>query len=179
MWLANAEYVAAAVHSGILGFITAASFSSLDALRDEIQKCRDLSQGMPLGVNVSLLPPRVTGEQTDEVFELIAKEGIPFIETSGRSPEPYMPLIKEAGIKILHKVSTVRHAVSAQRHGVDAVSIVGAECGGHPGVEMGGTNNGDRSEEHTSELQSRGHLVCRLLLEKTNPLYPSREPLET
>src|SRR5690625_4852459 len=94
---------------------------------------------MPYGVNVSMLPHRVTGEQTDEVFELIAKEGIPFIETSGRSPEPYMPLIKEAGIKILHKVSTVRHAVSAQRHGVDAVSIVGAECGGHPGVEMVGT----------------------------------------
>ncbi|HLR81507.1 MAG TPA: nitronate monooxygenase [Paenalcaligenes sp.] len=139
MWLANAEYVAAAAHSGILGFITAASFSNLDELRDEIQKCRDLSQGMPFGVNVSMLPHRVTGEQTEEVFELIAQEGIPYIETSGRSPEPYMPLIKEAGIKILHKVATVRHAVSAQRQGVDAVSIVGAECGGHPGVEMVGT----------------------------------------
>ena len=139
MWLANADYVAAAAHSGILGFITAASFSSLDELRDEIQKCRDLSEGKPFGVNVSMLPHRVTGEQTDEVFELIAKEGIAYVETSGRSPEPYMPLIKEAGMKILHKVSTVRHAVSAQRLGVDAVAIVGAECGGHPGVEMVGT----------------------------------------
>src|SRR5690625_7743242 len=108
MLLANVVYGTAAAHSGILGYIKADSFSSLYALRDEIQKCRDLSQGMPFGVNVSMLPHRVTGEQTDEVFELIAKEGIPFIETSGRSPEPYMPLIKEAGIKILHKVSTVR-----------------------------------------------------------------------
>src|SRR5690625_7485853 len=61
------------------------------------------------------------------------------MDTSRRSPEPHLPLIKEAAIKILHKVSTVRHAVSAQRHGVDAVSMVGAECGGHPGVQMVGT----------------------------------------
>src|SRR5690625_7636373 len=68
MWLANAEYVAAAAHSGILGFITAASFSSLDALRDEIQKCRDLSQGMPFGGNFSILRQLRTWAQAEDGF---------------------------------------------------------------------------------------------------------------
>jgi len=139
MWLADAQYVAAAARSGILAFITAASFKDLDVLRDEIQKCRDLAQGQPFGVNVSMLPQYVTGEKTQEVLELIADEGVVYVETSGRSPRDYMPFIKEAGIHLIHKVATVRHAVSAQRLGVDAVAIVGAECGGHPGIEMVGT----------------------------------------
>ena len=139
MWLADARYVAAASRAGIMGFITAASFPEEQALRDEIRKCRDLCEGRPFGVNVSMLPKLVPGEKTQQVFETIIDEGVRFVETSGRSPEAYMPLLKSAGVKVLHKVPAVRYAVKAQSLGVDAVAIVGAECGGHPGMDMVGS----------------------------------------
>lgn len=139
MWLSDARYVAAASRAGILGFITAASFPEPQALRDEIRRCRDLCEGGPFGVNVSMLPKLVPGERTQAVFELIAEEGVRFVETSGRSPEAYLPTLKAAGIKVLHKVPAVRYAVKAQSLGVDAVAIVGAECGGHPGMDMVGS----------------------------------------
>ncbi|URI10127.1 nitronate monooxygenase [Aquincola tertiaricarbonis] len=139
MWLSDARYVAAASRAGILGFITAASFPEPQALRDEIRRCRDLCEGGPCGVNVSMLPKLVPGERTQAVFELIAEEGVRFVETSGRSPEAYLPTLKAAGIKVLHKVPAVRYAVKAQSLGVDAVAIVGAECGGHPGMDMVGS----------------------------------------
>lgn len=139
MWLSNAEYVAAAAHAGIISFITAASFPEPDALRAEIRRCQQLCAGKPFGVNVSMLPKLVPGERTSEVFEIIADEGVRFVETSGRNPEEFVPFLKQAGIVILHKVPSVRFALKAQAIGVDAVSIVGAECGGHPGQEMIGT----------------------------------------
>lgn len=138
-WLANADYVAAAGKAGIIGFITAASFPELDDLRAEIRKCRELCGDAPFGVNVSMLPKLVTGEKTVDVFKLIADEGVRFVETAGRNPEAYLPILKSAGVKILHKVPSVRFAVKAQDIGVDAVSIVGAECGGHPGLDMIGS----------------------------------------
>jgi NAD(P)H-dependent flavin oxidoreductase YrpB (nitropropane dioxygenase family) len=139
MWLADADYVAAASRAGIIGFITAASFPEPRALRAEIRRCRDLCEGGPFGVNVSMLPKLVPGEKTLEVFELIVEEGVKFVETSGRSPEAFMPLLRQAGIKVLHKVPAVRFAVKAASIGVDAVAIVGAECGGHPGLDMVGS----------------------------------------
>lgn len=139
MWLSNADYVAAAARSGMIGFITAASFPECGALRAEIRRCRDLCEGAPFGVNVSMLPKLVPGERTREVFETIIEEGVRFVETSGRNPEEFMPLLKSAGIKVLHKVPALRHAVKAASIGVDAVAIVGAECGGHPGLDMVGT----------------------------------------
>ncbi|AUT65509.1 NAD(P)H-dependent flavin oxidoreductase [Paraburkholderia terrae] len=139
MWLADADYVAAASRAGIIGFITAASFPEPQALRAEIRRCRELCEGGPFGVNVSMLPKLVPGEKTREVFELIVDEGVKFVETSGRSPEEFLPLLKEAGIKVLHKVPAVRFAVKAAALGVDAVAIVGAECGGHPGLDMVGS----------------------------------------
>lgn len=139
MWLADARYVAAASRAGIIGFITAASFPERHALRDEIRRCRDLCEGGPFGVNVSMLPKLVPGEKTREVFETLIDEGVKFVETSGRSPEEFMPLLKGAGVKVLHKVPAVRYAVKAAAVGVDAVAIVGAECGGHPGLDMVGT----------------------------------------
>ncbi|WP_424988147.1 NAD(P)H-dependent flavin oxidoreductase [Microbulbifer sp. S227A] len=138
-WLAKAEYVSAAARAGIISFITAASFPELDDLKDEIEKCRDLSEGKPFGVNVSMLPKLVQGERTQEVFHLIAESGVKFVETSGRSPEAFMPILKGAGITVLHKVPSLRYAVKAQAVGVDMVSIVGAECGGHPGMDMIGS----------------------------------------
>ncbi|MFM0674207.1 NAD(P)H-dependent flavin oxidoreductase [Paraburkholderia sediminicola] len=139
MWLADADYVAAASRAGIIGFITAASFPEPRALRAEIRRCRDLCEGGPFGVNVSMLPKLVPSEKTLEVFELIVEEGVKFVETSGRSPEAFMPLLRQAGIKVLHKVPAVRFAVKAASIGVDAVAIVGAECAGHPGLDMVGS----------------------------------------
>jgi nitronate monooxygenase len=139
MWLADADYVAAASRAGIIGFITAASFPEPQALRAEIRRCRELCEGGPFGVNVSMLPKLVPGEKTREVFELIVDEGVKFVETSGRNPEEFLPLLKEAGVKVLHKVPAVRFAVKAAALGVDAVAIVGAECGGHPGLDMVGS----------------------------------------
>ncbi|MDW3204743.1 MAG: nitronate monooxygenase [Alphaproteobacteria bacterium] len=151
MWLADAQYVSAAARAGIISFITAASFPEPARLRDEIRKCRDLCDGAPFGVNVSMLPKLVQGEQTEAVFRLIADEGVRFVETSGRNPEPYIPMLKDAGITVLHKVPSVRYAVKAQSVGVDMVSIVGAECGGHPGMDMiGSMVNGALAERRLS-----------------------------
>ena len=94
MWLADANFVAAASRAGIIGFITAASFPEPHALRAEIRRCRDLCDGGPFGVNVSMLPKLVPGEKTRDVFELIVDEGVKFVETSGRNPEEFMPLLK-------------------------------------------------------------------------------------
>lgn len=138
-WLSNADYVAAAGRAGIISFITAASFPELDDLKAEIERCRDLSEGAPFGVNVSMIPKLVPGEKTADVFHLIADSGVKFVETSGRSPEAFMPILKDAGITVLHKVPSLRFAVKAESVGVDMVSIVGAECGGHPGLDMIGS----------------------------------------
>ncbi|WP_093422751.1 NAD(P)H-dependent flavin oxidoreductase [Tranquillimonas alkanivorans] len=139
MWLSDADYCAAAAKAGLLPFITAASFPEPGDLRAEIARCRDLAGGRPFGVNVSMLPKLVPGEKTEDVFRLIIDEGIKVVETSGRNPEPYVPLLKEAGVTIVHKVPSVRFAVKAQSVGVDMVAIVGAECGGHPGMDLVGS----------------------------------------
>ena len=138
-WLADADYVTAAAKSGIMGFITAASFPEQSDLRAQIRKARANCGGLPFGVNVSMLPKLVPGEQTEDIFRLIADEGVTVIETSGRNPEPYIPLLKDLGLSVIHKVPAVRYAVKAQSVGVDMVSIVGAECGGHPGMDMIGS----------------------------------------
>lgn len=138
-WLADAPYVSAAAHSGIIGFVTAASFPERADLRGEIRKTRIMCGDLPFGVNVSMLPKLVPGDQTEDIFRAIADEGVTVIETSGRNPEPYMPLLKDLGFTVLHKVPAVRYALKAQAVGVDMVSIVGAECGGHPGMDMIGS----------------------------------------
>jgi NAD(P)H-dependent flavin oxidoreductase YrpB (nitropropane dioxygenase family) len=139
MWLSDAEYVAACAQAGIIGFITAASFKEPGALQAEIAKARAACGDRPFGVNVSMLPKLVEGETIAETFRTIAGEGVRFVETSGRNPEAFLPMLKDAGIHVLHKVPSVRFARKAQAIGVDAVSIVGAECGGHPGLDMVGT----------------------------------------
>ncbi len=138
-WLANADYVAAAANAGIIGFITAASFPEPDDLRNEIRRCRDLAGDNPFGVNISMLPELIEGEKTDQVIAVIIEQGVRFVETSGRNPAPYLPSLQGAGIKVMHKVPAVRFARKAQSIGVDAVSVVGAECGGHPGEDLIGT----------------------------------------
>lgn len=139
MWLADAEYVAACAHAGIMGFVTAASFPDPSDLRAEIAKAHRLCDGKPFGVNVSMLPKLVPGEQTADIFKLIAQAGVDVVETSGRNPEEYMAQLKAQGTFVIHKVPSVRFAMKAQSIGVDMVAIVGAECGGHPGLDLIGT----------------------------------------
>jgi nitronate monooxygenase len=138
-WLADAKYVAAAARAGIIGFITAASLPDGAHLRAEIDRCRDLAEGKPFGVNISMLPKPTPDEKVDEYLEEVIRGGVRFVETSGRSPEAYLARLHEAGIKLLHKAPSLKHAKKAEALGVDAVSLVGAECGGHPGVDLIGT----------------------------------------
>lgn len=139
MWLSDASYVAAGAKAGVMSFITAASFPDPGDLRREIATCRAACGSLPFGVNVSMLPKLVEGEHIADTFRLIADEGIKFVETSGRNPEAFLPILKDAGITVLHKVPSVRYAIKAQSVGVDMVSIVGAECGGHPGLDLVGS----------------------------------------
>ena len=139
MWLADADYVAACAHAGIMGFVTAASFPDPADLRAEIAKARRLCGDKAFGVNVSMLPKLVPGEQTADIFKLIAETGVDVVETSGRNPEEYMAQLKAQGTFVIHKVPSVRFARKAQSIGVDMVAIVGAECGGHPGLDLIGT----------------------------------------
>ena len=133
-WLAKAELVSAVSNAGGLGFITAVSFSSVQELRDEIHKTRDMTD-QPFGVNISMLPVLMPGDLTDAFVDLVCEEGIPVIETAGRNPEPYVAKLKSAGVKLFHKVPAVRFARKAESIGADAVIVVGFECGGHPGLD--------------------------------------------
>lgn len=139
MWLANADYVGAAVNAGLMGFMTAASFPDSDALRREIRRCRDITQGKPFGVNIGIRQGERDHERILRVIDIVAEEGVRFVETYGHNPEAYLPRLHAAGIKVLHKVPAVRFARKAQLAGVDAVTVVGAECGGHPGMAPVGT----------------------------------------
>jgi NAD(P)H-dependent flavin oxidoreductase YrpB (nitropropane dioxygenase family) len=134
MWLATAELAAAVSNAGGFGIIAALSSKSGVGLREEIRKCKDLTD-KPFGVNVSMLPDLATGEKIEEYFDAIVEEGVMAVETAGRNPEPYLPKLKEAGIKVIHKVPAVRHAQRAEQIGVDAVTLVGFECAGHPGMD--------------------------------------------
>jgi len=133
-WLARAELVAATANAGGLGFITAISFAKPDELRDEIRRIRDMTD-KPFGVNVSMLPMVMPGDQTDAFVDVVCEEQIPVIETAGRNPEPYVARLKSAGVKLFHKVPAVRYAKKAETVGADAVIVVGFECGGHPGMD--------------------------------------------
>ena len=138
MWLTTPEFAAAVSNAGGLGIITAARNTSKADLVDEIRRMRDLTD-KPFGVNVSMLPEVQPMEMTKQFFEAIAEEHVPVIETAGRDPGDLFNIVKDAGTKIIHKVPTVRHAVHAQKGGADAVTIVGMECGGHPGMENVGS----------------------------------------
>lgn len=133
-WLSRAEFAAAVSNAGGLGLITAATHPGKKELVEEIRKTRELTD-KPFGVNISMLPEISSKEKTVEYFEAVIEEKVPVVETSGRSPEEFVPYLKQAGIKLIHKVPAVRFAQKAERVGADAVTIVGFECGGHPGMD--------------------------------------------
>ena len=133
MWLAKAELAAAVAEAGGIGFMTALSHDSPEKLRDEIRRARDLTD-KPFGINLTFLPSLRPTDFPAYVHVCI-EEGIRFIETAGRNPVAFMPMLNEAGIKVVHKCTSIRHALTAQRIGCAAVSIDGFECAGHPGED--------------------------------------------
>jgi nitronate monooxygenase len=130
-WVGRAEFVAAVANAGALGFLTALTQPSPDELRREIDRTRQLTR-KPFGVNLTILPT-LKPVPYDDYLEAIIDSGVKILETAGRSPEPYMERVKRAGIKLIHKCTSVKHALKAERVGVDVVSIDGFECAGHPG----------------------------------------------
>jgi NADH:quinone reductase (non-electrogenic) len=132
-WVGRAELVAAVANAGALGFITALTQPTPADLANEIAKCRELTD-KPFGVNLTILPT-INPPPYDEYRQVIVDEGIKIVETAGSNPAPHLPMFHENGIKVLHKCTSVRHAVKAQSLGVDGISIDGFECAGHPGED--------------------------------------------
>jgi nitronate monooxygenase len=133
MWISRAELVAAVSNAGGLGIITAFTFPTPQELAAEIKKTRELTD-KPFGVNITLLPT-LRPVDIDGYINAVIDSGVKIVETAGRSPETYMERLKGAGVKVIHKCTSVRFARTAQRIGCDAVSIDGFECAGAPGEE--------------------------------------------
>lgn len=133
MWIARAELASAVANAGGIGFMTALTFQEPGDLRAEIRKCRQMTN-KPFGVNLTFLPSLRTIDYPAYI-KVCVEEGIEFIETAGRNPEPYMAQLKSAGMKVVHKCTSVRHAVKAEKIGCDVVSIDGFEAAGHPGED--------------------------------------------
>jgi len=132
-WVGYAELVAAVANAGGLGFITALTQPTPEDLSKEIAKCRELTD-RPFGVNLTILPS-LDPPPYVEYRQAIIEGGVKFVETAGNNPQEHLPAFKEAGIKVVHKCTSVRHAIKAESIGVDCVSIDGFECAGHPGED--------------------------------------------
>ncbi len=128
-----AELAAAVSNAGGLGIITGLTQKTPELLAKEIARCRGMTD-QPFGVNLTFLPA-FSAPPYPEYIRAIIEGGIRIVETAGRNPEPYMPALKAAGIKVIHKCTSVRHSLKAEKIGCDAVSVDGFECGGHPGED--------------------------------------------
>ena len=132
-WVGRAELVAAVANAGALGFITALTQPTPDDLAKEIRRCREMTD-KPFGVNLTILPS-INPPPYAEYRRAIIESGVKIVETAGYKPQEHVDDLKAHGVKVIHKCTAVRHAVSAQRMGVDAISIDGFECAGHPGED--------------------------------------------
>lgn len=128
-----AELASAVSNAGGLGIITGLTQKTPELLAKEIARCRDMTD-RPFGVNLTFLPT-FESPPYPEYIDAIVQGGVRIVETAGRSPEQYMPQLKKAGVKVIHKCTSVRHSLKAQAIGCDAVSVDGFECGGHPGED--------------------------------------------
>ncbi|MCH1542618.1 MAG: nitronate monooxygenase family protein [Alphaproteobacteria bacterium] len=128
-----AEMAAAVSNAGGLGIITGLTQKTPKDLANEIARCKDMTD-KPIGVNLTFLPGFADPDYPGYIEAIIAHD-VGIVETAGRSPEQYMPMLKDAGIKVIHKCTSVRHSLKAQNIGCDAVSVDGFECGGHPGED--------------------------------------------
>jgi NADH:quinone reductase (non-electrogenic) len=128
-----AELASAVSNAGGLGIITGLTQKTPELLAKEIARCRDMTD-QPFAVNLTFLPT-LSSPPYPEYIAAIIEGGVKIVETAGRSPEPYLPALKAADIKVIHKCTSVRHSLKAERIGCDAVSVDGFECGGHPGED--------------------------------------------
>ncbi len=133
MWVGRAELAAAVSNAGGLGILTALTQPTPDDLRKEIDRCRAMTD-KPFGVNLTILPS-VSPPPYAEYRKAIIDSGIKIVETAGHNPKEHVEDFKANGIIVLHKCTAVRHAMSAERMGVDVISIDGFECAGHPGED--------------------------------------------
>jgi len=136
-YISRAELVAAVSNAGGLGIIASLTFPTIEDLRQEIRKTKSLTD-KPFAVNVTLLP-MAREVNLEDYFKATLEEGVNIIETSGRSPEPYVPLIKEAKAILMHRATRTRDMKTAERVGADMVTILGTEAAGHPGQEEVGS----------------------------------------
>jgi NADH:quinone reductase (non-electrogenic) len=132
-WVGRAELVAAVAEAGALGCITALTQPTPEALSEEIRRCREMTD-KPFGVNLTILPS-ISPPPYAEYREAIVEAGVKIVETAGSNPEKHLEHLRPAGVKVVHKATSVRHALKAEALGVDAVSIDGFECAGHPGED--------------------------------------------
>jgi NAD(P)H-dependent flavin oxidoreductase YrpB (nitropropane dioxygenase family) len=128
-----AELAAAVSNAGGLGLITGLTQGTPENLAAEIRKCREMTD-KPFGVNLTFLPAVVPPDYQG-LIEVLIDGGVRVVETAGNNPAKWMPMLKAAGVKVIHKCTSVRHALKAESIGVDALSIDGFECGGHPGED--------------------------------------------
>ena len=133
MWVGRAELASAVSEAGGLGMLTALTQPTPDDLRREIDRCRSMT-GKPFGVNLTILPS-VSPPPYAEYRRAIIESGIRIVETAGHKPQEHVEDFKSHGVRVIHKCTAVRHALSAERMGVDAISIDGFECAGHPGED--------------------------------------------
>ncbi len=133
MWVGRAELASAVSNAGGLGILTALTQPTPDALRAEIERCRSMTD-RPFGVNLTILPS-MTPPPYSEYCRAIIDSGVKVVETAGHKPDEYVAQFKAHGITVIHKCTSVRHALSAERMGVDVISIDGFECAGHPGED--------------------------------------------
>src|SRR3990167_4923053 len=132
-WVGKAELVGAVANAGALGFLTALTQPSPEALAKEIARTREMTD-KPFGVNLTILPA-MSPPPYAEYRAAIIESGIKIVETAGYKPQEHVDHFKAHGVKVIHKCTAVRHALSAERMGVDAISIDGFECAGHPGED--------------------------------------------
>ncbi|WP_425061665.1 NAD(P)H-dependent flavin oxidoreductase [Pyruvatibacter mobilis] len=132
-WVGKAPLVAAVANAGGLGFITALTQPTPEDLAKEIARCKEMTD-KPFGVNLTILPA-IKPPPYAEYRAAIIESGVKIVETAGYKPQEHVDHFKEHGIKVIHKCTAVRHALSAERMGVDAISIDGFECAGHPGED--------------------------------------------
>ncbi len=128
-----AELAAAVSNAGAFGIITGLTQETPEDLAKEIDRCREMTD-KPFGVNLTILPS-FRDTPYDEYMAAIVEGGVKVVETAGRNPQPFLPQLKENGIKVIHKCTSVRHSLKAEAIGCDAVSVDGFECGGHPGED--------------------------------------------
>ncbi|HEY4075172.1 MAG TPA: nitronate monooxygenase [Herbaspirillum sp.] len=132
-WIARAELVAAVANAGALGVLSALTQPTPEDLYREILRCREMTD-KAFGVNITFLPA-LRPIPYAEYIDAVVRGGVKIVETAGNNPVAYMPTFKAEGIKVIHKCTSVRHALKAQEIGVDAVAIDGFECAGHPGED--------------------------------------------